>query len=57
MLIFTLKKEWYEKILSGEKTIEYRREVRGCTVCLDKTRCGKYNGEGGICPDWRKQWK
>lgn len=24
MLIFPLKKEWYEKIWSGEKTIEYR---------------------------------
>ena len=24
MLIFTLKKQWYEKIKSGEKTIEYR---------------------------------
>ena len=24
MLIFLLKKEWYEKIKSGEKTIEYR---------------------------------
>lgn len=24
MLIFNLKKEWYEKIRSGEKTIEYR---------------------------------
>lgn len=24
MLIFSLKKEWYEKIKSGEKTIEYR---------------------------------
>lgn len=24
MLIFNLKKEWYEKIKSGEKTIEYR---------------------------------
>lgn len=24
MLIFPLKKEWYEKIKSGEKTIEYR---------------------------------
>lgn len=24
MLIFTLKKEWYEKIRSGEKTVEYR---------------------------------
>ena len=28
MLIFPLKKEWYEKIKSGEKTIEYR-EVKG----------------------------
>ena len=25
MLIFSLKKEWYEKIKSGEKTIEYRK--------------------------------
>lgn len=24
MLIFTLKKQWYEKIKSGEKTVEYR---------------------------------
>lgn len=24
MLIFHLKKEWYEKIISGEKRIEYR---------------------------------
>ena len=24
MLIFSLKKQWYEKILRGEKTIEYR---------------------------------
>lgn len=24
MLIFPLKKEWYEKIRSGEKRIEYR---------------------------------
>ena len=26
MLIFPLKKEWYEKIKSGEKTIEYREQ-------------------------------
>lgn len=24
MLIFPLKKEWYDKIKSGEKTVEYR---------------------------------
>lgn len=28
MLIFPLKKEWFDKIKSGEKTIEYR-EVKG----------------------------
>ena len=26
MLIFPLKKEWYEKIKSGEKTVEYREQ-------------------------------
>lgn len=26
MLIFPLKKEWYEKIKSGEKTVEYREK-------------------------------
>ena len=25
MLTFILKKEWYEKIKSGDKTIEYRQ--------------------------------
>jgi hypothetical protein len=25
MLIFPVKKEWYEKIKSGEKTVEYRK--------------------------------
>jgi hypothetical protein len=25
MLIFPLKKEWYEKIKNGEKTVEYRK--------------------------------
>lgn len=25
MLVFPLKKEWYEKIKNGEKTVEYRR--------------------------------
>ena len=32
MLIFPLKKEWYEKIKSGEKTIEYR-EVKPYWSC------------------------
>lgn len=28
MLIFNLKKEWYDKIRSGEKTVEYREAKR-----------------------------
>lgn len=24
MLVFSLKKEWFDKIKSGEKTVEYR---------------------------------
>ncbi len=32
MLTFILKKEWYEKIKSGEKTIEYR-EVKPYWTC------------------------
>ena len=37
MLIFPLKKQWYEKIKSGEKTIEYREVKRYWT-----TRFGRY---------------
>lgn len=40
MLIFPLKKRWYDKIKSGEKTVEYRevkpyweRRLLGCQ-CL-----------------------
>ena len=32
MLIFPMKKEWYEKIKSGEKTIEYREVKSYWTV-------------------------
>lgn len=45
MLIFPLKKQWYEKIKSGEKTIEYRevkdywtkrflKEARNCDLMV-----------------------
>lgn len=40
MLIFSLKKEWYEKIKSGEKTIEYREVKPYWTRRF-------YNEEGG----------
>ena len=36
MLIFPLKKEWYEKIKSGEKTIKYREVKPYWTKRLDK---------------------
>lgn len=36
MLIFPLKKQWYEKIKSGEKTIEYREVKPYWTKRLEK---------------------
>lgn len=47
MLIFPLKKEWYEKIKSGEKTIEYREVKPYWTKRLNKPYGDlfKYNGE------------
>ena len=36
MLIFPLKKEWYEKIKSGQKTIEYREVKPYWTKRLQK---------------------
>lgn len=36
MLVFPLKKEWYEKIKSGEKTIEYREVKPYWTKRLEK---------------------
>lgn len=39
MLIFPLKKEWYEKIKSGEKTVEYREVKRYWEIRLWKNNC------------------
>ena len=39
MLIFPLKKEWYEKIKSGEKTIEYREVKPYWETRLWHTNC------------------
>ena len=57
MLIFPLKKEWYEKIRSGEKTVEYR-EVKPYWTKLIANLTGdkvvKYDGRGRtaqILPD------
>lgn len=46
MLIFPLKKEWYERIKSGEKTIEYREVKPYWTKRLNKPfgDLFKYNG-------------
>ena len=66
MLIFTLKKQWYEKIKSGEKTIEYR-EVKPYWKQRLSNTFGYYKGtylpshnpfekgfgvciEAGVCP-------
>ena len=39
MLIFTLKKQWYERIKSGEKTIEYREVKPYWTKRLYREGC------------------
>ena len=39
MLIFPLKKEWYEKIKSGEKNIEYREVKNYWEKRLWKNNC------------------
>ncbi len=39
MLIFPLKKEWYEKIKNGEKTIEYREVKPYWTKRIVTTLC------------------
>lgn len=36
MLIFTLKKQWFDKIKSGEKTVEYRKVKPYWTKRLNK---------------------
>ena len=40
MLTFNLKKEWYKKIRSGEKTIEYRDVKPYWKKRLEKEICG-----------------
>ncbi len=42
MIIFPLKKEWYEKIKSGEKTIEYR-EVKPYWIKRIVKACQEWN--------------
>ena len=54
MLVFPLKKQWYEKIKSGEKTIEYRevkpywikRIMKGCQEwdCQNKNNSVRCEG-------------
>lgn len=45
MLIFPLKKEWYEKIKSGEKTIEYREVKDYWSKRLRKANCESNRGD------------
>lgn len=44
MLVFPLKKKWYEKIRSGEKTIEYREVKPYWTRRLQRA---EFRGGGG----------
>lgn len=52
MLIFTLKKEWYEKIKSGEKTIEYREVKPYWTKRLDKPFGKLFSAWNGKLPSY-----
>lgn len=45
MLIFPLKKEWYEKIKSGEKTIEYREVKPYWTKRFECAGCENNKGD------------
>lgn len=60
MLIFPLKKQWYEKIKSGEKTIEYREVKSYWTKRIEKEISSglspmKNIGEGHIfCANYKK---
>ncbi|WP_147613034.1 hypothetical protein [Treponema pectinovorum] len=52
MLIFTLKKEWYEKIKSGEKTIEYREVKDYWTKRLEKPFGKLFSAWNGSLPSY-----
>lgn len=45
MLIFPLKKQWYEKLKSGEKTIEYREVKSYWTKRLINAGCENNKGD------------
>lgn len=49
MLIFTLKKEWYEKIKNGKKTIEYREVKDYWSKRLYSTICFLRQGKESQC--------
>lgn len=49
MLIFPLKKEWYEKIKSGEKTVEYREVKNYWSTRLYSTICFLKQGKERHC--------
>ena len=45
MLTFPLKKEWYDKIKSGEKTVEYREVKPYWTKRFRNAGCEKNRGD------------
>ena len=52
MLIFPLKKEWYEKIRSGEKNVEYREVKPYWTKRLEKPFGKLFNAWNGRLPSY-----
>lgn len=53
MLVFTLKKQWFEKIKSGEKKIEYREVKPYWTHRLQKA---EFRGGGGHWGKNKQLW-
>ena len=51
MLIFPLKKQWYEKIKSGEKTIEYR-EVKDYWTKRLSPLWNEYTNDHNLSKTW-----
>ena len=51
MLIFPLKKQWYEKIKSGEKTIEYR-EVKDYWTKRLSPLWNEYTNDHNLAKTW-----
>ena len=57
MLEFTLKKEWYDKIKRGEKTIEYREVKPYWTARLEKPFGQLFHAWNGKLPSYPAEFE